>query len=98
MADGLDDQNPAQRPLSRNREESTAGSSGPSAENGTLRESRLPLVMAVLITIRNIQVFSEDRPSKRARPWTIPNHASCTTSSADSFEPTYARAARTIDV
>jgi hypothetical protein len=87
-AEGSDAQNPIQRPLSKKRDESTVGSSGPSDENGTLRESRPPLVIALLITIRNIHVFSDDRPSKRSRPRTTPTHASWTTSSAASFVAT----------
>ncbi len=68
-------------PAPRNRSGSTAGSSG-SEEYGTERDSLTPRVLAVLTRIRRIQVFSEDRPSKRSRPLMTPIHASWTTSSA----------------
>ena len=42
--------------------------SGSSDESGTLRCSRSPRVRARLATIRRIQVFSVERPSKRSRP------------------------------
>ena len=56
-----------------------------------------PWSVALLMTIRKIQVLSDDRPSNRSRPLMMPSHASCTTSSAASFVATYARATRTID-
>ena len=54
-------------------------SSGPS---GAFRGSRAPAVRARLMRMRKIQVFTEDRPSKRSMPRTTPSHVSWTTSSA----------------
>ena len=61
-----------------------------------VRASRSPRVRARLATIRRIQVFSEDRPSKRLRPCRTPSQASCTTSSATARVRTWLRAIRSI--
>src|SRR6266550_2618805 len=66
-------------------------------ENGTLRLSRWPRVLAVLTRIRKIQVRNEDRPSNPSRPLRTPSHASWTTSSATVSLETYIRATRRID-
>jgi hypothetical protein len=47
-----------------------------------LRASRDPLRIAMLVRIRKIQVFSDERPSKESTPRITAIHASCTTSSA----------------
>jgi len=65
-------------------------------ENGTLRPSAFARVLAMFATIRYIHVRSEDRPSKRSRPFTMPSQASWTTSSATAREDTYMRAIRSI--
>jgi hypothetical protein len=53
-----------------------------SAENGTERASRVARVFATLTAMRKIQVFSDERPSKRSMPRSTPTQASWTTSSA----------------
>jgi hypothetical protein len=58
------------------------------ARNGTERRSRDARVLATLVGIRKIQVFSEERPSKRSNPRSTPSHVSCTTSSATARLPT----------
>ena len=88
---------PDHRPDCAKHALSKAGSSGPSDENGTLRASRPPLVIALFMTIRKIHVLSDDRPSNRSRPRITPSQASWTTSSAASFVATYAMATRTIE-
>src|SRR4051812_6516014 len=92
------DQAPAVRPPSWNRAGSTEGSCSPpsasSAENGTLRRSRTPLVLARLTRMRKIHVFRDERPSKRSIPLSTPSQVSCTTSSACSFVATYDNASR----
>ena len=47
---------------------SPSASVAASAANGTVRRSRVPRVFARLTRIRRIQVFSEERPSKRSMP------------------------------
>jgi len=42
----------------------------------------------MFVRILKIQVFSEERPSKRSRPWRTPSQVSCTTSSATVRLPT----------
>ena len=61
-----------------------AGSSSPSSsdENGSERASRTARSRAMLATIRNTQVRSVERPSKRSMPLRTAIQASCTTSSA----------------
>jgi hypothetical protein len=51
-------------------------SAGPSEENGTVRASRPPRVIAVLTRIRMIQVLREERPSKRSSPVRTPTQVS----------------------
>ena len=46
--------------------------------------------------MRNSQVFSDERPSKRSMPWITPRNVSDTTSSAASFVATYMRATRSM--
>jgi hypothetical protein len=58
--------------------------------NGTDRASLTPRVFAVLTTIRRIQVFNEERPSKPSTPRITPIQASWTTSSASERERTCA--------
>src|SRR5207249_6840176 len=70
-----------------NRAGSTAGSGRPASssansEKATIRLSRTPRVLARFITIREIHVLNEDRPSNRSIPFKTASHASCTTSSA----------------
>src|SRR5262249_56033871 len=85
---GWEGQGPGQRSWSagRKRDGSTAGSgtaSGrSSAEKGTVRPSRCPRVFAMLVRIRKIHVFSDERPSKRSIPFRTAIQVSCTTSSA----------------
>ena len=67
-----------------------------SAENGWLRPSRTPRVLAMLARIRYIHVRSDERPSNLSSPCRIPSHASCTTSSATAWDDTYIRAIRSI--
>ena len=47
-----------------------------------MRASRSARLIARLVRMRKIHVFSEARPSKRCRPLSTPSHVSCTTSSA----------------
>ena len=61
-----------------------------------LRASRSPRLIAMLTTMRMIQVFSDERPSKRSMPLRTPSHASCTTSSATARVRTYPRATASI--
>ena len=55
---------------------------GASDAKGTERASRAPRVLAMLTTMRRIQVRSDERPSKRSMPLRTPSQASWTTSSA----------------
>src|SRR3954453_9544353 len=76
---------------------STAGASSPSSagahdENGRQRDSRSPRVFARLERMRNIQVFSVERPSKRPMPSSTASHVSWTTSSATDGVRTYIEA------
>jgi len=67
------------RPVSSNRDGSTAGSGSPT---GTLRRSRAPVVLARFTRIRSSQVRNEERPSNPPSPRSTPSHVSWTTSSA----------------
>src|SRR5262249_47634191 len=71
-------------PSPRKRSGGTVASlrSSPRDAKGTLRASRPPRVLAVLVTIRKSHVFSDDRPSNRSIPLRTPSQASWTTSSA----------------
>src|SRR5207237_1133391 len=82
----------AQCPAAPKRSRSTVGSKLPSSsseENGTERPSRCARVLAVLVRIRKIQVFSDDRPSNRLIPFRTPSQVSWTTSSATARLETY---------
>jgi hypothetical protein len=52
--------------------------------------------LAMLTTMRMIQVASDDRASKPSSPFSTPSHASCTTSSATARLLTYVRATASI--
>jgi glucose dehydrogenase-like enzyme len=71
--------------LLRKRSGGTAGSgTRPGfcrAESGIVLPSRPARVFAVLARIRKIQVLSDERPSKRSRPFSTATHVSWTTSS-----------------
>ena len=72
------------RPIPSNR--SASGSTPLS-----LRLSRVAVVRALFIRIRNSQVRRDDRPSNRSTPRTTANQVSCTTSSATASLPTKVR-------
>ena len=80
----------------RPRGSSPPVSAATTAENGTLRASRSPRVLARLVRMRNSQVFNVERSSKRSRPLTTASHVSCTTSSAAWRSRTCSRATRSI--
>ena len=65
-------------------------------EKGTVRLSLTARLRARLPSIRNTQVFSDDRPSKRSSPLMTASHVSWTTSSATDGERTYSEATRII--
>jgi hypothetical protein len=95
QAVGADAQCPGQRSWSARRKRSGSTAVSPSAasraaklENGTERRSRDARVLATLVGIRKIQVFSEERPSKRSNPRSTLSHVFCTTSSATARLPT----------
>ncbi len=50
--------------------------------NRRQRGSRTARVRAMFAAIRKIQLFSDERPSKRSSAFRTPSHVSCTTSSA----------------
>ena len=62
-----------------------------------MRPSRSARVLALLVRMRKIQVFSDERSSKRSIPVSTASHASCTTSSATARLETYIVASRSID-
>jgi hypothetical protein len=57
-------------------------------ENGIVRRSRTPRVLAWLVRIRKIQVLSDERPSKLSSSSITATQVSCATSSATSAEAT----------